>query len=73
MYYPLYSPERLNLENVCKENCGVYESLTREQKFIFIFNLANENKIILTALAKFIHNSMNLRETLMDYFMNPEK
>ena len=73
MYCPLYSPERSKLEKTCNENCNIYDSLTREQKFIFIFNLANENKSILVALAKFVHNSMTLRDTLMEYFMMQEK
>ena len=73
MYCPLYSPERSKFEKTWNENCNIYDSLTREQKFIFIFNLANENKSILVALAKFVHNSMTLRDTLMEYFMMQEK
>ena len=69
MYCPLYSPGRQKLENLCNENYNIYDSLTRDQKFIFIFNLANENKTILETLVKFIHDSMALRDALMEYFM----
>ena len=65
MQCSLYSPQRSILENVCRENCNRYDSLSIEQKFIFI--MSNENKAILEALAKFTRISMALRDKLMEY------
>ena len=63
---PLYTALREKLENSCRLNCINYNSLNPEQKFIFI--MSNENGLILKTLGKFIVESMNLREKMLDYF-----
>ena len=65
-FCPLYSPHRRDLENICRENCNRYDSLNRDQKFIFV--MSNENKDIQNALANFISTSMCLRDKLVEYF-----
>ena len=65
---PLYTPERQILENVCKKNCNMYDSLNIEQKFVFI--MSNENIDILKTLGKFIAGSMGLREKIIGYFFS---
>ena len=63
---PLYTALREKLENSCRLNCINYNSLNPEQKFIFI--MSNENGLILKTPGKFIVESMNLREKMLDYF-----
>ena len=65
-FCPLYSPQRIYLENVARENCNRYDSLNREEKFIFL--MSNENKDIQNALGKFTSTSMYLRDKLVEYF-----
>ena len=35
-YLPLVQPDRKPLESACRENCVRYDSLTQEQKFVFV-------------------------------------
>ena len=49
---PLYSQERSLLFNCCKSDCKNFETLSEEQKFIFIFT--NESENIRNALARYI-------------------
>ena len=65
-FCPLYSPQRIYLENICRENCNRYDSLNRKEKFIFI--MSNENKDIQNALGNFISTSMVLRDKFLEYF-----
>ena len=67
-FCPLYSPQRLYLENICRENCNRYDTLNGEEKFIFI--MSNENKNIQNALGNYISTSMTLRDKLVEYFFN---
>ena len=63
---PLYSPQRIYLEKICREYCNQYDTLNRDEKFIFV--MSNENKHIQNALGNFISTSMSLRDKLVDYF-----
>ena len=67
-FCPLYRPQRLHLENTCRENCNRYDTLNGDEKFIFI--MSNENKNIQNALANFISTSMTLRDKIVEYFFN---
>ena len=58
---PLYTEERKLLFGCCKQNCKNFDSLTKEQKFIFIFT--NESANVTKILAKFIFQSSKIRET----------
>lgn len=58
---PLYSNERKSLYKSLIHNSKEFQSLrTEEQKFIFI--MTNENVNVMTNLAKFTFNAMQLRE-----------
>ena len=65
-FCPLYSPQRIELETICRKHCNRYDSLNRDERFIFI--MSNENKNIQNALGYFITTSMNLRDKLVEYF-----
>ena len=65
---PLYSPKRTVLQNACRINCCRFDSLTNDQKFIFI--MSNENETILKTLCKFLYDSTILREKMMEYFFS---
>ena len=65
---PLYITLRKKLENSCRILCNLYDCLNTEQKFIFI--MSNENTLILKDLGKFILESMNLREKIIEYFFS---
>ena len=64
----LYNRNRRILENVCISNCSLYESMTIDQKFIFI--LSNENPLIIKQIGKFVTESITLREKLVEYFFS---
>ena len=63
---PIYIQERELLYNCCKQDCINFDSLTKEQKFIFLFT--NESKNITKALGKFIFQSMKVRENMIISF-----
>ena len=63
---PLYIPERICFEKICRENCLRYDNLDQGEKFIYI--MSNEDPNIMHALGKFILNSLNLRENMVNYF-----
>ena len=63
---PLYAPARGILENACTTSFTRYESLNTDQKFIFI--QSNEDQSIVKHLGKFVMESMNLREKIVEYF-----
>lgn len=57
---PLYSENRSNLFQACRENCKNFDSLmTDQQKFIFI--LTNESESVVQKLAYFVFNSFKIR------------
>ena len=57
---PLYTKERQNLFNCCRDDSKHFDSQTSEEKFKFIF--LNENPQIFINLAKFIFESQKSRE-----------
>ena len=57
---PLYIEERELLFDCCKQNCKNFNSLSRDQKFIFIFT--NESESVAKALGRFIFQSLKIRE-----------
>ena len=65
---PLYSKNRIILENACKNQSKWYNTMNHEQKFVFI--MSNENKTILKILCKFIFDSMTLRNKIIEYFFS---
>ena len=65
---PLYITERKNLEIICNKTCNKFETLTDEQKFIFI--MSNENADIIKALGKFVFASMTIRDKMVTYFFS---
>ena len=64
---PLYTPERICFETICRENCLRYDNLNQGEKFIYI--MSNEDPNITHALGKFILNSLNLRENMVNFFL----
>ena len=48
------------LYRTINDNSKFFESFTDEQKFVFI--MTNENENVMTGLAKFVSNAMNVRE-----------
>ena len=67
----LYSKERKILENNCNKICMKYTELTNEEKFIYI--MSNENDEIIKVLAKFVHDSLSMREKMIWVFDLTEK
>ena len=65
---PLYSKNRIILENACKNQSKWYNTMNTEQKFIFI--MSNENKTILKILCKFIFNLTTVRNKILEYFFS---
>ena len=63
---PLYSPNRIILENVCRPICNGYDSLNENAKFIFI--MSNENKSLIKALSIYVSEGMRLRDKMVEYF-----
>ena len=62
---PLYRDERESLFHTCRENCRLFDSIpSEEQKYIFI--MTNENINVIKAVAKFIINSLKLRENVRE-------
>ena len=61
---PLYSSEREELYKSLKINSKTFESLSRDQKFIFI--LTNEDKNVMTELAKYTYRAMKVREKAIE-------
>ena len=60
---PLYSTGREILYTEAKRNATAFEEIpTDKQKFIFL--LSNENTKLLTTLAKFVHESFNIRSSI---------
>ena len=59
---PLYTEERKLLFDCCRKECNNFDSLTEEQKFLFI--MSNETPCIIKILAKFIFQSFKKRETI---------
>ena len=55
----LYSKQRFPLNRLFKNN-RFFQSLTDEQKFIFI--MTNENEDVMVGLAKFIFSATKIRE-----------
>ena len=66
---PLFTPQRIKLEIICKENCERYDNLTQEQKFIFI--MSNEDPKVTMALGKFVSHCLLFRENFINYFFLP--
>ena len=60
---PLYAAERKVLFDAFSENCKNFDSLTEEQKFIFI--LSNEDTDLTKILAKFLFRSFKIRESAL--------
>ena len=60
---PLYNDDRILLFGCCKKFCMNFDALTEEQKFIFIFT--NENANINKMLARFVFQSLKMRETII--------
>ena len=60
---PLYKEERKLLFNAFSNECKHFESLTDEQKFIFI--LSNEDIGLTKFLAKFLFRSFKIRESAL--------
>ena len=60
---PLYIRERELLFDCCKQDCSNFDSLSNDQKFIFIFT--NESEGIAKALGRFIFQSLKIRENLI--------
>ena len=65
---PMYTTNRILLENMCRLNCYNYDSLNQEQKFIFI--MSNENVSIIKSLGKFVLESLTFREKFVEYFFS---
>ena len=63
---PLYSPQRNLLDIIIIRTCSRFNNLNSEQKFIFI--MSNENATIIKALGRYIIDSFNLRDKMIDYF-----
>ena len=58
---PLYENERTILFHTCRENCRLFDAITsEEEKFIYI--MTNEEQAVMKAVAKFVSNSLKLRE-----------
>ena len=58
---PLYSKERNCLFDACRKTCLSFDSMSEEQKFIFI--LSNEDIDITRVFAGFLFRSFKVRET----------
>ena len=65
---PLYSPQRIILEELYRKHDNTYDSLSRNQKFIHI--LSNKNEHILLTLSTFITEALNLRDKIMNFFFD---
>ena len=60
---PFYTEERQKLFDCCKNESRNFDSLTDDEKFIFI--LTNESLTITTTLAKFVFLFLNLRQEFL--------
>ena len=65
---PLYSKERKTIEKVYINNCARYANFDPEQKFIFL--ITNKNIDIIKTIGKFIYDSLNFRNRLIEYFFS---
>ena len=65
---PLYTPKRQELEIACRIHSKWYDLLHDEEKFTYI--MLNESETIIKALAKFIFESLSLRDKVILYFFS---
>ena len=61
---PLYENQRESLFKICRENCQLFDSLSENEKFVFI--MSNEDEKVTRSVAKFISESFKFRETALD-------
>ena len=65
---PLYSKQRAILYRSLQDNSINFQSQTDDEKFVFI--MINENKNVMTQLAKYISNAFLVREKIILYFFS---